>query len=87
MDVKDLDAIIAALAALDSSRVYTDSDEIARLQQHLSETLQRFQFNLRRDLGAADADQLLLSGSDAAPEAYKKQIEEYYRALARGRKK
>ncbi len=87
VDVKDLDAIIGALAALDSTRVYADADEITRLQQKLAETLQRFQFSLRRDLGGADAEQLLLSGADAAPEAYKKQIEEYYRLLARGRKK
>jgi len=87
VDVKDLDAVIAALAALDSARVYTDADEITRLQQQLAQTLQRFQFNLRRDLGAADAEQLLLSGSDAAPERYRKQIEEYYRSLARDRKK
>ena len=38
--------------------------------------MQRFQFDLRRELGAADVEQLLLSGSDAAPEAYRKQIEE-----------
>ena len=75
------------MRALDSARVYTDPDEGARLQRQLAEALQRFQFNLRRNLGAADADQLLLGGSDAAPEAYKKQIEEYYRALARERKK
>jgi hypothetical protein len=87
VDVKDLDAVIGALAALDSARVYTDTDEITRLQRQLADTLQRFQFSLRRDLGAAEADQLLLSGSDAAPERYKKQIEEYYRSLARDRTK
>ncbi len=87
MDVKDLDAVIGALAALDSTRVYADADEISRLQRQLAETLQRFQFSLRRDLGAADAEQLLLAGPDSAPEAYKKQIEEYYRSLARNKKK
>jgi hypothetical protein len=87
VDVKDLDAVISTLAALDSTRVYADSEEITRLRDRLAETLQRFQFNLRRELGASDADQLLLSGSDAAPEAYRKQIEEYFRALARDKKK
>ena len=87
LDVKDLDAVISTLAALDSARVYTDADEITRLRDQLGQTMQRFQFNLRRELGAADAEQLLLSGSDAAPEAYRKQIEEYYRALAREKKK
>jgi hypothetical protein len=87
VDVKDLDALISTLAALDSARVYTDADEITRLRDQLAQTMQRFQFNLRRELGAADVEQLLLSGSDAAPEAYRKQIEEYYRALAREKKK
>jgi hypothetical protein len=87
VDVTDLDAVISTLAALDSARVYTDADEITRLRGQVAQTLQRFQFNLRRELGAVDADQLLLSGSDAAPEAYRKQIEEYFRALARDRKK
>jgi hypothetical protein len=87
VDVKDLDAVISTLAALDSARVYTDADEITRLGDQLAQTMERFQFNLRRELGAADAEQLLLSGSDAAPEAYRKQIEEYYRALARDKKK
>jgi hypothetical protein len=87
IDVKDLDAVISTLAALDSARVYTDADEITRLRDQLAQTIERFQFNLRRELGAADVEQLLLSGSDAAPEAYRKQIEEYYRALAREKKK
>ncbi len=85
--MKDLDALISTLAALDSARVYTDADEITRLRDQLAQTTQRFQFNLRRELGTADVEQLLLSGSDAAPEAYRKQIEEYYRALAREKKK
>jgi hypothetical protein len=87
IDTKDLNAIIGALAALDNARVYSNADEIARIERQLADTLQRFQFSLRRDLGTADADQLLLAGPDAAPEAYRKQIEEYYRSLARDRKK
>ena len=87
IDVKDLDALIATLAALDSARVYTDADEVTRLRDQLAQTMQRFQFGLRRELGVADAEQMLLSGSETAPEAYRKQIEEYYRALAREKKK
>jgi hypothetical protein len=87
VDVKDLDAVIGALAALDSTRVYTDADEITRLRGQLSESLRRFEFALRRELGAGAADQLFLSGADEAPEAYRKMIEDYYRALARDKKK
>jgi hypothetical protein len=87
VDVKELDGIIRALAGLDSARVYDDPAEIARLQKQLADTLQRFQAGLRRDLAAAQAEQLLLPNSDAAPDAYKKQIQEYYRSLAREKRK
>lgn len=87
VDVKDIDAMIAALAALDSSRVTADPEEAARLERQLAETLQKFQFGLRRDLGIVEAEQLLMAAPDSAPEAYRRQIEEYYRALARSRKK
>jgi hypothetical protein len=87
VDVKEIDAMIAALAALDSSRVAADPEEAARLQRQLADALQKFQFGLRRDLGTAEAEQLLMAAPDSAPEAFRRQIEEYYRALARNRKK
>jgi len=40
-----------------------------------------------RALGDAAADQLLLTGADQAPAEYRKLIEEYYRALARSKKR
>jgi hypothetical protein len=87
VDARDLDALINTMRALDSARVYTDFDEATRLQGQLVEGFRRFEFNLRRRLGAAGADQLLLSGSDDTPAAYRKLVEDYYRALAKDRKK
>ena len=43
--------------------------------------------DLRRQLGAAGAEQLFLSGTDEAPAPYRKLIEEYYRQLAKEKKK
>ena len=87
VDVADLDQLIRDLRTLDDSRVYTDFDEISRLQSQLVEGVRRFEFNLRRELGAGEADPLFLSSSDEAPREYRKLIEDYYRALAREKKK
>jgi len=87
VDARELDALINNMRALDNARVYTDFDEAARLQTQLVEGFRRFEFDLRRRLGAAGADQLLLGGSDDTPAAYKKLVEDYYRALAKDRKK
>jgi hypothetical protein len=87
VDPRELDALISTMRALDNARVYTDLDEAARLQTQVAEGFRRFEFDLRRKLGAAGADQLLLGGSDDTPAAYKKLVEDYYRALAREGKK
>ena len=57
------------------------------VQTQVAEGFRRFEFDLRRKLGAAGADQMLLGGSDDTPAAYKKLVEDYYRALAKERKK
>jgi hypothetical protein len=87
VDPRELDALIGTMRALDNARVYTDLDEVARLQTQVAEGFRRFEFDLRRKLGAAGADQLLLGGSDDTPAAYRKIVEEYYRSLAREGKK
>jgi hypothetical protein len=87
VDPRELDALINTMRALDSARVYTDLDEAARLQTQVADGFRRFEFDLRRKLGAAGADQLLLGGPDDTPAAYKKLVEDYYRALAQDRKK
>ena len=83
VDARELDALISNMRALDSARVYTNLDEAARLQTQLAEGFRRFEFDLRRKLGEAGANQLLLGGSDDTPAAYKKLVEDYYRARRR----
>jgi hypothetical protein len=87
LDVSDLDALIRDLRAFDNARPYGDLEETARLQSALVNGFRRFEFDLRRTLGDSRADELLLSGSDEVPAEYRKLIEEYYRALAREKKK
>jgi len=86
VSVKDLDELIRGLRDLDSARAYNDPAGLARLQAQLAEGFRRFEFDLRRKLDQAGS-QLLLAGPDQAPAEYRKAIEEYYRSLARSRKK
>ncbi len=83
-EIGDLDEIIQAMRALDSLRDYADAEEIARLQTYVVEGLKRFEYRLRREIGA-DTDQLFLAGSDEVPAGFRELIEEYYRWLARQR--
>ncbi len=83
----ELDALIKQMQALDSDRLPSSAGELAKIQAQLVQNLKRFEFNLRRELGASTADALLLGASEATPAAYRKMVEEYYRSLARDRKK
>ena len=83
-DTGDLDELLRGLRQMDSERVYMDVQEIQRLQAALLEVAKRFEFSFRRRVEGED-DELLLRGSDEVPPGFEEMIEEYYRALARGR--
>ncbi len=87
LDTGDLDALIGRMRSFEGDRLPADADEVTRLQAQLVDGARRFEFELRRRLGAATADQLLQAGPDGAPAAYRKAVEEYYRALARERRR
>jgi hypothetical protein len=78
----DLDEIIRQMQELDDTRVYQDSEEIARLQTYLREELKRFEYRLRREVDVENED-LFLASSDDVPPGFRDMIEEYYRALSR----
>lgn len=78
----DLDEIIRQMQQLDDTRMYQDSEEIARLQTFLREELKRFEYRLRRELDEENED-LFLASSDDVPPGFRDMIEEYYRALSR----
>jgi hypothetical protein len=86
LSVKDLDDLIRRLRDLDSARVYNDLAGLTQLQAQLAEGFRRFEFDLRRKLDQSGS-QLLLTGPDQAPAEYRKAIEEYYRLLARSKRK
>ena len=78
----DLDEIIRQMQQLDDTRMYQDSEEIARLQSFLREELKRFEYRLRREIDDENED-LFLASSDDVPPGFRDMIEEYYRALSR----
>lgn len=86
LDAGDLDSLIGRLRGLEDERAWDGPAGTAALRGQLVQGFRRFEFDLRRQLGAETAEQLLLLNSDDAPAAYRKAIEEYYRALARDRR-
>lgn len=85
VEIDDLTGIIDTLRRFDERRAYADVEEIARLQDSLLEQVKSFEFGLRRAV-EGEGESLLLRGSGDVPAGYEKLIEEYYRALAEGRR-
>ncbi len=83
VDVSQLDRMIAQLRALESARVYSDAEELQRLQSAVVEDFKGFEFALRRAMEGDLTDRPLLGGTSAVPAEYRKMVEEYYKALAR----
>jgi hypothetical protein len=82
IDPRDLDNILRDLRRLDDPRVYQDVAELARLQSQIAEGMKRFEFGLRRQADA-NANAIVLTGSDEVPEDFRKLVQEYFRSLAR----
>ncbi len=80
---EELAAMIAALRALDSDRIYDDPEEVLRLQAEVLDDMKQLEFRLRREFAADDEQQLLLQLSGDVPDEYRALVEEYYRALSR----
>lgn len=80
----ELEAMIAAMRALDRDRTYDDPEEVLRLQSALVEGMKYLEFRLRRELATDGEDELLMVRSGDVPEEYRALVEEYYRTLSRG---
>ncbi len=84
-DPQELQEMIDAMRALDRERTYADPMEVLRLQRELVETIKQLEFRLRREFAAGDEGEIFLYQSGDVPEEYRALVEEYYRALSRGR--
>jgi hypothetical protein len=84
VDARELEDILRRLRELEDTRLYRDAHELQRLQTQVSEALKRFEYQLRRKVGA-DEDRALVTGADEVPMEFRKLVEEYYRSLSRTR--
>ena len=82
IDPRELDNILRDLRRLEDPRVYQDVAELSRLQAQITEQMKRFEFGLRRQADA-NANAIVLTGTDEVPEDFRKLVQEYFRSLAR----
>ncbi len=82
--VEDLNAVLQSLDQLNDGRVFTNPDELLRIQADMLNRLKRIEFGLRRDVEGETERGATLTGTDEVPDGYRPLVEEYYRSLARG---
>jgi hypothetical protein len=79
--------VIEALRRLDGPRNYSDPEEVARLKAAI-ESMRQLELDLSRDLARLTGKEKYFSSEDnEAPSGYKRLVEEYYKALAKGNPK
>jgi hypothetical protein len=83
VDVGTLDRMIAQMRALEAARVYSDAEELERLQSSVVEGFKNFEFALRRAIEGEIGDRPLVGGTSDVPPEFRKLVDEYYKALAR----
>lgn len=81
---EDLQAVLDAMERLEREGIYDNPATVAGLQEAILDLLKQLEFGLRREVEGNTDRPASLSGSDQVPEGYRKLVEEYYKALARG---
>jgi hypothetical protein len=84
---QDLDRAIQAMRELENSRAGGDPEGVEQLQTALLERLKDFEFSLYRAVAGSGEGRPAVGARTSAPAEYRQMVEEYYRALAAGRKK
>ena len=83
---KELDQAIDNLRQLTNPRALEDPRISQDLRAKTIDGFKDFEFGLRRKLGESDSTRVLLERSGDVPAAYKQNVEEYYRAIGKGKK-
>ncbi len=83
---KELDQAIDNLRQLTNAHTLEDTRISTDLRAKTIEGFKDFEFGLRRKLGESDSTRVLLERSGDVPPAYKQNVEEYYRAIGKGKK-
>ena len=85
MPTKELDQAIDNLRQLVKPQMLEDTRAAADLRAKTIEGFKDFEFGLRRRLGESDSTRVLLERSGDVPAAYRQNVEEYYRAIGKGK--
>ncbi len=81
---QDLDAILQTLQRFQDDDLFADPEALATLHDDMLNRLKRLEFGLRREVEGESDRRATLTGGDDVPDGYRRLVEEYYRALARG---
>jgi len=81
---EDLEDVLAAMRRFEDDGIYADPAALADLHEDILNRLKRLEFGLRREVEGESDRRVTLTGSDEVPDGYRRLVEEYYRALARG---
>ncbi len=84
VDAQDIDHVLSELQAIEAQAATLGPDELARRQAAAAARLKELEFALRKQLEPEVEHQLVLSGTDDVPAAYRRLVEEYYRSLSQG---
>ena len=82
VEASRLDEVISQMRRLERQTDFGDPRGLTELQAQIIQDLKEFEYGLRRQLTGEDRRELLLSGSEEVPGAYRALVEEYYRSLA-----
>lgn len=81
---EDLQEVLDAMRRFEEDGIYADPAALADLHEEILNRLKRLEFGLRREVEGEADRRVTLTGSDEVPDGYRRLVEEYYRALARG---
>ena len=87
VDTRDLDRAIAAMRQLENGRAFSDARGLEQLQSAMVERLKDFEFALLRAVGMGTDGRPAAGARASVPAEYRAMVEEYYRALANGKKR
>ena len=77
-----IESLIRRLRDLESGRAFTDPQELARLQQSVTQGFKELEFALSRAFGQAGSQGPTLGGTSDVPPAYRELVDKYFKALA-----
>ena len=79
---RDVAGLIRRMRRLDSERIFSDAEELARLKAQVIDGFRQLELEINRSLEEGDEQFLRLVDSDEIPPEFRERVEEYYRNLA-----